>query len=159
MEGFDYKQDVVGSVDFASTGDKAIWTPSQPVDVVRWGIITDALLDVGAGFTLKVDWRPTAGSDSSRTDGVPTSTTSPGNYTTPLNMTTTVDIAAGTEAFISLPEPLQVNPGEQLVFQVTDAADTNGTGLVWVQYQPRPFVAAAAGRTGDRMSAVVDLTP
>lgn len=116
-----------------STGDKATFTFARPVDIVRWGIIADALIDVGVTMVVKLDHRPTAGSDTNRTDGIPDGTTTK-------NITTgTTDIAQGKVAVVNLATPFSVDPGEQVVAQVTDAADTAGTGIVFIEYIPKPF--------------------
>ncbi len=128
--------EVSAQVTLNSTGDKMTFTPGVPVNIIRWGVIADALIDVGAGFTIKADWRPTAGSDSSRSDG------------TCGDITVTADISQGQGAYTEecatpdagAPAKFEVDPGEQLVFQVTDAADTSGTGLIFIEYELLPFV-------------------
>ncbi len=132
-----HKTEVSAQVTLNSTGDKMTFTPAFPVNIVRWGIIADALIDVGAGMTIKADWRPTAGSDSSRSDG------------TCGDITVTADISQGQGAYTeecadpsttAVPAKFSVDPGEQIVFQVTDAADTAGTGILFVEYEALPFV-------------------
>lgn len=127
---FDRKTEVSDQVDLTSTGDKLVWTPGTPVNIIRWGIIADALIDVGAGMTVKMDHRPTAGSDSSRTDGTPS---------TAVNLVTAVDVAAGKGIYVDLSEAFEVDPGEEVVFQVTDAPDTAGTGVIFIEYDRLPF--------------------
>src|SRR3990167_9607381 len=132
-----------GPVAFTSTGDKFIYTPAVPIDVYRWGFVTDALLDVGVGFVIALDHRPTAGSDTGRVEKQV--------------MTFTADVAAGkvryNEPILPVAEssvaglgetnqlinvgpagPFEVDPGEELVIEVTDAADTAGTGYVFIEY-------------------------
>ena len=113
-----------------------VFTPGAPVNIVRWGVIADSLIDVGAGMTIKADHRPTAGSDSGRGDG---------NVG---DITVTADIAQGKGAFTeecataastAIPVKFLVDPGEQVVFQVTDAADTGGTGMIFVEYELEGF--------------------
>lgn len=135
----------LGPVVFTSTGDKYIFTPANPIDVYRWGLITNALLDVGAGFVLALDFRPTAGSDTNR---VEMSTISTG----------TTDVAAGKMVYnqaigadndgetaedgtlrnVAPTGPIECDPGEELVIEVTNAADTAGTGYVFIEYVELP---------------------
>ncbi len=143
--------EVSAQVAMASTGDKMTFTPGCPVNIVRWGVIADALIDVGAGFTIKADWRPTAGSDSSRSDG------------TCGDITVTSDINQGQGAYTEecatpdagLPAMFLVDPGEQIVFEVTDAADTSGTGMIFVEYELLPFVGDR-NATADGFSNRID---
>lgn len=114
-------------VALTSTGDKYTFTPSTVVEVVRWGIVADALLDVGAGLTVAADYRPTAGSDTGRVDADIGS------------VTTAADIAQGKVWNDELASPYKLIPGEQAVFEVTDAADTAGTGILYIHYRRRPW--------------------
>lgn len=151
--------------DVSTTGDKAFYTPGQPVDIVRWGVIADDLVDVGAGMTIKADHRPTVGSDTDRTDG------------TVGDITVTADIAAGkgayTESFSGSDGStttinstgvggqkreeagqygFEVDPGEQVVFQVTDAADTAGKVYIFIEVIEKPFVGGSESETGSRIA-------
>ncbi len=132
-----HRVEVSAQVALNSTGDKMVFTPGAPVNIIRWGVIADALIDVGAGMTIKADWRRTAGSDSSRSDG------------TCGDITVTADISQGqgayteecaTPATTAVKAVFLVDPGEQVVFEVTDAADTSGTGMIFVDYELLPFV-------------------
>ena len=137
----DYLEAVSATQTMNATGDKFTLTPSVPIDIIRWGVIVDnTLIDVGAGMTIKMDHRPTAGSDTDRTDGTPS---------TAEDLVTTVDILAGKGAYVELDEPFEVDPGEEVVFQVTDAADTAGNGFIFVHYRPRPFVGDSGVTAGD----------
>lgn len=139
-----------GPVDFTATGDKFIFTPALPADVYRWGIITNALLDVGAGFVAALDHRPTAGSDTNRVEKD--------------TITVSADVAAGqvvysqaigadadgevgedgTVRYVAPTGPVEVNPGEELVIEVTNAADTAGTGYVFIEYVEKPLAGDRA---------------
>ena len=143
--------EVSAQVTVNSTGDKMTFTPGRPVNIIRWGIIADALIDVGAGMTIKADFRPTAGSDSGRGDGDVG------------DITTTSDIAQGKGLFTqdlsddATEVKFQVDPGEQVVFQVTDAADTAGTGHIFVEYEEEGFsggLPAPALSLGNRISNI-----
>lgn len=139
-----------------STGDKAFWQPGQPVDILRWGIIADGLVDVGAGMTVKLDVRSTVGTDTGRGDG-------DGG-----DITITADIAAGdgiyteelTAAAITASNPgiLELDPGEEVVFQVTDAADTAGNGYFFIEYIELPFVGDTGVTAGDASNRIAGFT-
>jgi hypothetical protein len=144
-----YITETSGQVTLTSTGDKFLFASGAPIDVIRWGVLADALIDVGAGMTIKMDHRPTLGSDTSRTDGTPT---------TAENLVTTSDIAAGAGGYVELDDPFQVDPGEELVFQVTDAADTAGTGLIFIQYRIRPFIPGSGATAGTDANRVGNMT-
>ncbi len=128
--------EVSAQVAMTSLGDKMTFMQAVPVNIVRWGVIANSLIDVGAGFTIKADHRPTAGSDSSRGDGDAG------------DVTVTADIAQGkgiyteevaTPASTAAPTKFLLDPGEQVVFEVTDAADTGGTGFIFVEYEMEGF--------------------
>ena len=153
-----------GPIAFTSTGDKFYILPAAPIDVYRFGLITQDLLDVGAQFTLPLDHRVLAGSDVGRTEVATLSTG-------------TVDVAAGKVVYkdVILPVaeatqaghlsslspgtkqnvgptgPLHVRPGEEVVIEVTDAADTAGTGRVWIEYAAQGFAQpnAVVGTDGE----------
>ena len=140
-------------VDFAgSTGVCAVMNFAVPVEILRMGILVDdnELLDVGAGFSIKL-WKYLV----------------PGSATNAVSLgtiTTTADVAKGSGLFNNLdvaiaaatgddgvsvlqvaPRDQQSNkwivtPGQQLVWDVTDVADTTGKGQVWVQYVEKPFI-------------------
>ncbi len=128
--------EVSAQVAMTSLGDKMTFMQAVPVNIVRWGVIANALIDVGAGFTIKGDHRPTAGSDASRGDGDVG------------DVTVTTDIAQGkgvyteecaTPASPAVPTKFLLDPGEQVVFEVTDIADTAGTGFIFVEYEMEGF--------------------
>jgi hypothetical protein len=129
------------AVNFAAAADTVYITPATPIKIVRWGLVVTSLLDVGAGFIAALDFRPTAGSDTDRVNG----SVAAGVDTAGGTITTTADVAAGAGLYHELSTPLEILPGEQGVIQITDAADTAGTGLFWVEYEEEPFAAAYAG--------------
>ena len=139
-----------GPVAFTSTGDKFIFTPAMPCDVYRWGLITDALLDVGAGFTIALDWRPTAGSDTNRAQKdtiVKTADVAAGQvlYSEAVGAVAQATGSDGSLVDVAPAGPVEVDPGEELVIEVTDAADTAGTGYVWIEYVEKPLAGSRAG--------------
>ncbi len=138
-------RDVVhtAQVDLTSTGDTIVLTPGVPIDVLRWGIVADALIDVGAGMTVSLDHRVTAGSDTGRVEIDSFSQTTDiaagagvsRRLTDEAAATTAVD---GSTVNTGGTSPYEVDPGEQLVFDVDDAADTAGTGYVFIEYLVKP---------------------
>ncbi len=132
------------SVLATSAADVGDFTPVVPIDIIRWGYIVDqTILDVGAGFTLALDHRPTAGSDSGRVEIdtiVRTSDLALGKgvvkeLVLPVAQVTAED---GSLRDVSGTGPFQVDPGEEIVFEVTDQADTNGDITVWFEYYELP---------------------
>lgn len=135
MEGFDYLY-AVGAQDAAdATGDGFVFTPAQPIDVIRFGFIADSLVDVGAGMVVALDHRAVAGSDSVRP--------------AILTITHAADVAAGDGIYVQAAAPIEVNPGEQLVVAVDNAADTGGTFIPFIVYQRRPFVGTRIANLTD----------
>lgn len=140
-----------GPVDFNATGDKFMIRRPAPFDVYRWGITTIALMDPDAGgFQIDMDKRVTVGSDSGRV-------TDAGGFIFRADADL---IAAGTNVYIDvkLPVaaatgsdgsvvnvdpagPLRVNPGEELVVQVSNAVGAASTGYIWVEIAELPFNA------------------
>ena len=113
----------------ASTGDKAVWAPPVPVNIVRWGfIIAGTALPVDQGV-LALDKQPTAGSASGRVDAY-------GGTITVAAVT-----ALGTVCYNEPTEVLPVMPGEAVVFEVTDAWSA-GVVTFFVEYRPLPFIDA-----------------
>ena len=137
---------------FDGTGDRVTFTPARPVNIVRWGIIVAVLLDVGAAFTIKADFRPTANSDTGRGDGDVG------------DITLTADVAVGLGVYTEEVsgagngQKFKVDPGEQVVFQVTDAADTTGDGWIFVEYEEEGFSGALPGVAGSLSNRISNLT-
>lgn len=151
-----------GPVDFGATGDKFIYTPANPSDVYRWGLVNDTAMVSGTSFVMALDKRVTAGTDTGRVQMD--------------TITRTTDMAAGTGLFsqsilpvaqaagsdnrttppiptyynVEPAGPVQVNPGQQLVLEVTDAA-TSGTGYVWIEFVEYPIA-------GSRATALTEVT-
>lgn len=103
-----YEVFVKANMALGSTGDKAYWSPGYIPHIIRAValVITNA---IGSSTEVRVDLRPTAGSDTGRGDG---------------------DIAALLSSSLALGKVLykdginvRVNPGEEAVFQVTNAGE------------------------------------
>lgn len=137
-----------------ATDDEVKWAPGKPIDVVRWGFIITTALDVGAGFGAALDLRPTVGSDTDRVNGDSSGTTDTGGGT----ITATADVAVGAGLYHNVDPPLEVDPGEELVLQITDAADTSGAGYFFVEYEERPFVGDSNVTAGDPSNRIDNMT-
>jgi hypothetical protein len=142
-------------VDFGgSTGVAAVMNFAVPVEIVRMGIVVDdnELLDVGAGFTITLKKYLVPGSATNavtlgsitRIADVPKGGVVYNDFDlgdndgevaedgTTRNLPVRSASDFDTNDFIVL-------PGQQIVWDLTDAADTSGKGQVFVQYIERPF--------------------
>lgn len=112
------------AVSLTSTGDKFVFTPNVPIDIVEWGVVLTTALDATLR-TIALDKRVTAGSDSGRVNAVGTTTISG-----------SAAVVAGKQLYARPTSPVQINPGEQAVIEVTDAA-VAGAGVFYVKFQRR----------------------
>lgn len=149
--------EVSAQVDFTTTGDKFELTPGRPVTVIRWGVIANALIDVGAGMVVAMDFRPTIGSDASRVNGSVAAGVDTAGGTL---STSTTDVAAGTGIYhnVVVADGFQIDPGESAVFEVTDAADTAGTGYIFVEYVEAPFQGEGATGVANAANRIANMT-
>ncbi len=69
-----------------------------------------------------------------------------------------ITAAAGTIADPQVAAKFEVDPGEQVVFQVTDAADTSGTGFIFVEYEALSFVGDSNVTAGTFSNRTDNLT-
>lgn len=160
-------------VDFqAATGVVCVMNFGTPIEVLRFGITVDdnELLDVGAGFTIALKKYLVPGSSTSAvTLGTLTTTTDIAKGAILYNELATevaaatgddgvsvIHVAPRTPATDAAEADYIVYPGEQLVWDITDAADTSGKGQVWVQYVNRPwslFDLAVASNTATKVTS------
>ena len=147
-----------GPIVFTSTGNKWAFRTSRPIDIIRWGIIATVDLNVGVRLTVVADFRPLVGEDTGLiageaeggmgvidlgTSAVPAHTTGDvlegtGVYTNLVSRAgVTLQASAALQTKTEVPFPL--DPGEEIMFAVDDAADTTGTGYMFVHYVPRGF--------------------
>lgn len=143
MSGGNYHVEHTALLAVDSTGDKATFAPGSPIEVIRWGIIAFALIDVGAGVIVKADKTNSAGT---RGDGDMGSITSTSDIAAQDGIYTE-NVSPGVTAHPT--EPHKLIPGESLTFQVTDAADTAGDGYFFVEYRKLPFVGDANAPVDD----------
>ena len=99
-----------------------------------------------AGFTIAADHRVTAGSDTGRVNAAVGT------------ISATADVGQGKGLYSEPATPFQVDPGEQLVFEITDAADTAGTGYIWVEYSELPFVGDSGVTAGTFANRIANMT-
>lgn len=166
-----------GPVVFTTTGDKFIFTPANPVKLLKWGVIFSTSLSTGAnGLVLELDKRITAGSDTGRVDEVDTLTVAVNNttyvgglgvyrdpYTASVaNVTTPAsEVAAAGPLGVSLTiqagqAQLQLKPGEEWVVTCETAASTAGQGYIWIEYAYLPISKPSGYGTTD--AGTVSLT-
>lgn len=139
-----------GPIVFTTTGDKFIFTPGRPIDVIRWGVIYSVAKDAtAAAYTLAK--RVTVGTDTGR---VTISTMSdalaraagavvyqePGTLATAAATQSTAE--DGSLRNVDPVGPYHVAPGQELVVAVTDAADATGQGYAFIEYLEYPFAGS-----------------
>lgn len=144
-------------VDFGgSTGVVAVQNFGGPIEVLMMGITVDdnELLDVGAGFSIALKKYLVPGSSTNAvTLGTITSTSDVAKGQVLYNRLQAGDEDGETAEDNSLRNESPrnnfdsgnkfiVKPGEQLVWDLTDAADTSGKGQVWVEYVERPMAGS-----------------
>lgn len=107
----------------ASAADVGDWAPGYVPMIIRAValVFTTAANATGA---LKVDKRPTAGSDTARGDGDVATI----NYTTTTGAQGKVVYKDGLS--------IKVSPGEEVVFQITDATPTAGNAHLILFVEP-----------------------
>ena len=148
----------MGAIVFTSTGSKWAFRTSRPIDIIRWGIIATVDINVGARLTVVADFRPKIGEDTGLINGEASGgmgVIDLGTSAVPAH--TTGDVAEGTGVYTNLVSsagitlqsgaslqtktevPFQLDPGEEIIFAVDDAADTTGNGYMFVHFVPRGF--------------------
>lgn len=117
--------------DLAATGDGAeMFNVVTPITVYAVGtLITTAT--VGTAGVLKFDRRITTGSDTGRGDG-------------DVGTCAIAALAAG-KVVINRVTPIDLNPGDQVVPEVTTAVGTSGAGRHFLLYRQREEIAANLG--------------
>lgn len=129
-----------------STGDKATYTPGAPVDIVRVGIVGTTSYTHGSGAIVKVD--------KNASDGDGTYTRGDGDVA---EVTVDSGFNAGLVNYVDLDEPVELDPGDQAIVQVTQAASA-GDGVVFMEYRKRPFVSGSPAADEDRLVNATDVT-
>lgn len=150
-----------GPVDFNATGDKFILTVPVPILIYRWGFITIELMDPDAGgFVLELDKRVTVGTDTGRVNltnitRADADTVAAGSVVAN-EVVLPVAEAAGDDTLTggATPQtsvvnvgpngPARIEPGEEVVVEVTNAVGAASTGYVWIEYAQLGFQADTA---------------
>lgn len=151
-----------GPVDFNATGDKFILTMPVPILIYRWGFITIAAMDPDAGgFVIALDKRITVGSDTGRVeltnitradaDTVAAGTVVANEVVLPVAEAAGDDALAGGAGHpqtsvvnVGPNGPARIEPGEEVVIEVTNAVGAASTGYVWIEYAQLGFQADTA---------------
>ncbi len=125
-----------------STGDKITFAPAVPIDIKRWGYICTETAKDATACTVALDHRVTAGSDTGRLeiDTIVLATAvalGKGVVTEVLLPVAQATAEDGSLRDVSGAGPLQVDPGEEVIFQVTDAAVT-GDVTYFLEYYELP---------------------
>lgn len=135
---------VAGPVVFTGTGDKFIITPATPINILRWGIVIETAKDASA-LVLKLDTRPTAGSDTARVTSdtlTDSATARAAGVVLERKMTgTNPNSSTGSDGSlvnVASGGPVQINPGQQAVIQVSTAAASTGKGYIFAEYVQFP---------------------
>lgn len=128
-----------------STGDKATFTPSAPVRVVRIGVTGTTSYTHGSGAVIAADKNISDG------DGTYTRGDADGGELT---------VDSGFDAgLVNYNEPSAgyvLDPGDQLIFQVTQAASA-GDGVVWVEYERLAFQSGSSDPTEDHLANATEV--
>ena len=153
-------------VDFGgSTGVCAVMNFGGPIEVLAMGITVDdnETLDVGAGVTITLKKYLVPGSATNAvTLGTITRTSDVAKGGVVVNYLNTGDTDGETaeDGSLRFESPRNnfdddnkfiVLPGQQVVWDLTDAADTSGKGQVWIEYVKRPF-------SGTDIASVTEVT-
>lgn len=161
-----YKQGYYSTASFSgeSTGVKAAFAPSVPIVPFRWGWINvdDGIVDVGTTFIVSLKKRMTAGSDTAGITSLSTITTGTTDVALGKGLYSdfnvdnfngaTVGVAPLDDSEVNyapssdrntIPKGFLIIPGEELVWNVDDAADTDADAIQgFVHYWIYPFTSA-----------------
>lgn len=115
----------------ASTADIYVWTPGTPVEVYEFGVIVTTTLTATDNLIIVADKRPIAASDTGRGDA------DVGTLTVPA--ADSGGIVAGDVIISRQFPPVLIEPGQQVVIQITNAVAA-GDGFAFINYRPIPRV-------------------
>lgn len=122
-----------------SVADIMTFTPTFAVEIYEFGIIMTAAATASDAFTIALDKRPTAGTDTGRTVGA-------GDFgTLAITSANSGGVVAG-DVIVSRPAagPYIVYPGQQAIMNVT-ATCASGTGLPFINYRLLPAQDRSSG--------------
>lgn len=125
-------------VSVTTAQDILVWAPSKPVQIVRWGFIATTTVNDGANaLKLRGDFRPTAGSNAGRVNGVTTTVAASSGYNAAGQPALFSDTAGGTLTLT--PSATQVVAGQGVYHQVNPQT-AGATGVY-----PAPDTSPGAG--------------
>lgn len=170
-----------GPVVLTSTGDKFQYSVFAPIRILKWGYVVDAVAIVtgGSGLVLKLDKRPTAGSDTNRAtldtltiaDAVNTGsplalgtggyrdgyTVSVANVSTPASQVSGAGpLGAGAQPIEAGQQQFTAKSGEELIIKVDTAVTTSGQVSLFIEYELLPVSKPSGYGTTD--AGTVSLT-
>jgi len=131
----------VAALDAAA--DAITFTPAVPIDIKRWGYIVSETAKDATACTVALDHRPTAGSETGRVevDTIVLATAlalGKGVVKELILPVAQVTAEDGSLRDVSGTGPFQVDPGEEVIFEVTDAAVT-GDVVYFLEYYELPY--------------------
>lgn len=127
-----------------ATADVLVIPIWKPFNVYRFGFVVDSSTASGTTLVVSLDKRVDAGTDTGR---VELGTLQP-----------TATVAQGDGLWIDLTARQEVNPGEELVFEVKTAAGVAATGHVFVEGVEYPFQRTSSDATEDRLANMTEET-
>lgn len=126
-------------VSVTTSGDKLIYSPSRPVQIVRWGFIaTTTVNDATNALKLRGDVRVTAGTDTGRVNGATTTVASSSGYNAAGQPALFSDTSGGTLTLTA--SASQVAAGKGVYHNVNPQVAPAGSTVY-----PNPDTVAAAG--------------
>ena len=137
-----------GLVDLNATGDKFGFAPIQPIDIYKFGWIAYQAVDPDAGgLVVALDRRPTVGSDTDRVEidvltraNAQTIVAGQVTYREVVLADTNGETAEdGMLRNVGPSGPCRINPGEEAVLEVTNAAGVAATGVMFIEYAELAF--------------------
>lgn len=114
-----------------ATGDKLTVEIVKPVVVQRAGVVADGGTDIDTGFVMAVDHRPTAGTDAD--------VSSRGARAELFTLTPSAAQSQGNGVYHDAESRHEAKPGEELVLEVTSAAQAGATGHMFLEVIEYPF--------------------
>lgn len=140
---------------------KYIFTPSRPIDVVRWGVIFTAAKDA-TSMALTLSRRPNAGSASSKvvigtiTDAAARAVgdviyQEPGTLATAAATQSTAE--DGSLRNVDPVGMYHVKVGQELSIELTDVADVSGSGYLFIEYLEYPFSTSDVVGTSTKITS------
>ena len=121
--------------DLAATGDAAhYWDVVAPIAVVRIGAVITTVCVSSAAIVVAADRRILTASDTGRVNGLDSGGTGV--------LTIAATAAAGKVYYQDFTPGVDLDPGDQIIFEVTTAATTSGAARYFVDFIDRDEVPA-----------------